>query len=122
MVDPVTIGNSSCRWLFDSNTQYITLFNDSDFGTKSLHNTSNVDYQVPAGRKFIILSMWFNGTEQTLYYDTSADTAGTKIFHNDGQGSVQCHTWIEIPAGNYVTVTVSGSNTQGIYSGIETTT
>ena len=121
MVDPVTIGYGANKWLFDANTQFLSLFNGSDFGTKALHSTANVDYIVPVGKKFIILGFNYKGTEQYIDYDTSPDVSGTLVFHYDGHDSIPS-TWIEIPASNYINVAVSGSNTQCAYWGIETTT
>ena len=122
MVDPISVGYNANRWLFDSDTKFISLFNDSDWGTKSLHSTANVDYLVPVGKKFVLLAYRYNGTTQSISYDTSADTVGTKVWFNSGNASIIDQVWVEIPASNYINVTVVGSTTQGFYAGIETTT
>lgn len=127
MTSPVTIGYGVNKWLKDSDTKVISLFNNSDFGTKSLFSAeTGLVYLTPVGKKCIILSIDFQGDIQTLYYDTVIDTAGTKLFVSVGsQADPKNHPiipcWLEIPASNYVTATVTGSDAQGTFLAIETT-
>ena len=126
MVEPVTIGYGVNKWLKDSDTKVISLFNNSDFGTKSLFSgETGLVYLTPVGKKLIILSIDFQGDIQTLYYDTVIDTAGTKLFVSVGsQADPKNHPvipcWLEIPASNYVTATVTGNDAQATFLAIET--
>lgn len=126
MVEPVTIGYGVNKWLKDADTKVISLFNNSDFGTKSLFSAeTGLVYLTPVGKKLIILSINFQGDLQTLYYDTVINTAGTLLFVSEGANAdprtmptLPC--WLEIPASNYVTATVTGSDSQGTFLAIET--
>ena len=120
MVDPVTIGDGTNKWLFDSNTKFVSLYRPSNStGTVSYYDTSAAAYLVPAGRKFIILGI--SGTGQLINYDTVVDNYGTEVYQT-GSGTAQLYTpvWIEIPAGNYVNDYITVAH-QGSMFGIETT-
>lgn len=141
MTEPVTIGIGATKWIKDSNTKMITLHYPSTSGTLSFHNDSDVDYQVPVGKKFIILEISSSASEASngqrsiqLQKSSTTDAAGTLIFRNYGASykyqsssysSMSEHqlvpniqTYIEIPAGNFI-IGVS-SNVQSTITGVET--
>jgi hypothetical protein len=134
MAEPLTIGIGSNKWVKDANTKMMTLHGASSSGTLSMHDDTGVDYQVPVGKKFIILSIQSHSggqystggsttalTSTTISKSTVTDTAGTPVYTvqslimrtaNSGQGmaysqpSRNVETYIEIPASNYI---VSGN-------------
>jgi hypothetical protein len=99
MTEPVTIGIGANKWVKESATKMITLHLPSTSGTLSLHDDSGVDYQVPVGKKFIILGVYTSSGALTstatgtqgyvigidLYKNTTTDSisGGTKILSNN---------------------------------------
>ena len=127
MVDPVTIGYGTNKWLFDSNTDFISIFRPSNgTGTYSLHDTTDSDFLVPVGKKFIMLGMAFDTAELSMYTNTTPDTTsgGSQVWgQEDDDTNSPKATWIEFAASNYVNVYVStGAGSMGTAWGIETTT
>ena len=124
MVDPVTIGFGTNKWLKDSDTNFISLFRPSTAtGTRTMHEDTNIDYIVPAGKKYIILGIGFDVTEIEIYYDPVVDTPGTMVWGQEVQSfKPNAVVWIEIPAGNYVNVMCAApAQAKGTLWGIETT-
>ena len=127
MVDPISIGYGSNRWLKDASTEFISLWRPTNgTGTYSLHDTDNVDYIVPVGKKFIMLGMAFDTAELSMYTNTTPDTTsgGSQVWgQEDDDTNSPKATWIEFAASNYVNVYVStGAGSMGTAWGIETTT
>jgi hypothetical protein len=101
MTEPVTIGIGATKWVKDSNTKMMTLNMPSTTGTLSLHDDTGVDYQVPVGKKFIILKIltgggWAAGYTPDssredqfvgrVYTNTTTDstTGAVLVFQNNG--------------------------------------
>lgn len=130
MTDPVTIGIGATKWVKDTNTKMITLHSPSYSGILSLHDDSGVDYIVPVGKIFTILSIrasgggyytlassvW-NAIQTFISKSAVTDTAGTIIYsvnaqqmtdNNAGSGFqppvANAETFIEISASNYIVV------------------
>ena len=124
MVDPISIGFGSNRWLKDSDTQFLSLFRATNgTGWYSLHSYLNVDYLVPVGKKFIILGNGFKTATMSIGYDTVADNSGTTVYSGMEPSTSASHMWAEIPASNYISVYVNATaNAEGSLWGIETTT
>jgi len=127
MVEPVTIGVGCNKWLKDADTRMVQLYTqDYNNNWFSLHETTGGgDYQVPVGKKFIILSVtaMLVGTATVLDFTQHTvinSAGGTQIFAFYGgdtaQGQFECYATVD--AGNYI-------NVQGrsplILIGIETT-
>jgi hypothetical protein len=91
MTEPVTIGIGSNKWVKEAATKMMTLYFPASSGTLSLHDNTGTDYQVPVGKKFVILkvltsggSNWQGNIGTTYgYYElwdsTVADTASGNI-------------------------------------------
>ena len=146
MAEPVVIGVGACKWIKEPNTKMMTIHypSTSPTSTLSAHNDSGVDYQVPVGKKFVILRI--NDTVGTsrnnaicyIWKNTTTDSTvgGTQI--SIGTGSVPNYNasiagtasvfypkdvYIEIPAGNYIVVetsTTQGNVASATIVGIET--
>lgn len=122
MVEPVTIGFGTNKWLKDSSTQFIALYRPSNAGGTLTYNNQGSAYLVPAGHVYIILGSSFDGSVHTITYDPVLNNYGTTVWQSSGAtADINLPMWIEIPAGNYVNISVSGSNIQGAVWGIETT-
>jgi hypothetical protein len=93
MTEPLTIGIGATKWVKDSNTKMITLAKPSTnaAAAESLH-LAGVDYQVPVGKKFIILQVQFgggfassqSGASQSFQYTGNLMTNGTTDTHVGG--------------------------------------
>ncbi len=108
MTDPNVIGSDlGAKWIFaDTDTKIITLFRNNVSGdfptadlsmhTPSASSTTGVDYQIPAGKQFRLLTLNYGVDSSTtdmsfgIMASTSADdaSAGTKVwnwfFENSG--------------------------------------
>jgi hypothetical protein len=128
MTEPLTIGIGSNKWVKDANTKMITLHSPSYSGTLSLHDDTGVDYQVPVGKKLVILSIRaagggyyvttstvLNAIQTFISKSTVTDTAGTicyvvnaqQMTDNNAGTAFQppvpsADTYIEVAAGNYI--------------------
>lgn len=141
MTEPVIIGHGTNKWVKDSNTKLITLHFPANSGTLSYHDDDNVDYQVPVGKKFVILEITCSGNSPSsgtrgiiVSKSGTTDVAGTEIYRSyGGQYKYQsssyssmtsmepvqnANVYIEIPASQYI-VANSSSATSSI-TGIET--
>ena len=69
MTDPVTLGYGCNKWLFDANTEMITLSNSkSAIGTYDMYSGYTgawASFVVPAGKKFIALKIQLNVNESS---------------------------------------------------------
>ena len=95
MVEPVVIGIEGNKWIKESATKMITLHFPSSSGTFSFHDNTNVDYQIPVGKKFVILKVLTSGGSNwqgnqgvsqgyfNLWDSTVADTASGNIILNN---------------------------------------
>jgi len=150
MTDPVTIGIGATKWVKDSNTKMLTIHKPSNNASpESLHTSSGTDYQVPVGKKFIILRIMISDSyaslgnstgslstqyQSPIYYNTTTDSVSgaTKIYSSNGGFSknydstsirasdkVVDDVYIEIAAGNYIISDPTQSNAVNI-TGIET--
>lgn len=122
MAEPVTIGYGANKWIKESNTQMITLYTPAPQGTYSMHKSgTTTDYQVPAGKKFILLNISAgvgrNGSNTNIYMEfyqntvTDSTVGAFMVAHaragvnSGGSAGIQNQnmpTYVEIPAGNYV--------------------
>jgi hypothetical protein len=144
MTEPVTIGIGASKWVKESATKMITLHFPSSSGTHTLHDNTNTNYQVPVGKKFIILqvcsaggSSWTgssgaSGGNYELWDSTVADTASGNIilinsnwisrtFSNYATYSAVSEgfaspidTYIEVSAGQYITASVVSSTSVSV--------
>jgi hypothetical protein len=104
MTDPVTLGYGNNKWLFDANTEMITLSNSkSAIGTYDMYSGYTgawASFTVPAGQKFIALKIQLNvnessgaaGTGGVILSDGAAGAAGTTFWEcgvstNQSQGN-----------------------------------
>jgi hypothetical protein len=114
MTDPVTIGFGVNKWVKDSDTKMKTLYymNYGGVSAYTLHDSeTGADYQVPTGKKFIILGIVIN-SDKTSGYDTALwesssinSSTGTKISEfvamDMGSGGT-INTYIEIATSKYI--------------------
>tara|TARA_R110000751_G_scaffold125023_2_gene226526 strand:+ start:2068 stop:2544 length:477 start_codon:yes stop_codon:yes gene_type:complete len=84
MTEPVIIGIGSTKWVKDANTIAKTLYFPATSGTHSLHDDTGVDYSVPVGKKFIIISI------DTGASAGSANGYGSPIYTHTRTG---CNVW-----------------------------
>jgi hypothetical protein len=110
MTEPVLLGYGNNKWLKDANTKMVTLYQSVEQSAPIALKSFNVDYVVPAGKKFIILKLNFaHATTSPKYfvirYFTSASSASGTIFYYakiDESAIPEIDCYIEIPAGNYI--------------------
>jgi hypothetical protein len=150
MVEPVVIGIEGNKWINDTATKMITLHFPSSSGTFSLHDDTDTDYQVPVGKKFVILKVLTSGGSNysgnaavtqgyfNLYItpNTDSNVGGTIVLKNST--SMNRHNWgnvttvdsgfnpdidtfIEVSATKFITPVSSGVNGLSItITGVET--
>ena len=132
MTDPVVIGFGANKWVKDSNTKIISLYyrNFGGSGAYTLHESGGTtDYQVPVGKKVIILSQMLltdTGTgshDEDVWESNAIDSAtGTNVYQflgSNNSGNNQYEVWIEFSASKYINYKIGGST--GIFvTGIET--
>jgi hypothetical protein len=133
MTDPVTIGYGVNKWVKDANTEIKTLYyrNFYSAGTAyTLHESGgSTDYQVPAGKKFIILSIETPTDKTTGSHDcdvwestTINSASGTKVYEfwaTANSANLQSQVYIEISASKYINC-VLGTSIGITMIGIET--
>ena len=138
MTEPVVIGIGATKFIKDATTKMITLSaSGSSRGTYSMHDDSNADYQVPVGKKLVILQICsvggvykttggssVNEVSSTISHSATTNVTGTIFytnrsiisyyngFHFNSNGIEKAETYIEIPASRYVVVTNSTSTYQ----------
>lgn len=139
MTEPVTIGIGPNKWIKDTNTKMITL-NRSLANTTSAVQLNAVDYQVPVGKKFVILSISLGGYQQyfgavgvNIYKGATAGATTTLLATltaswgqhtyatgaGNGGNNIECY--IEVEAGQYVNCSiVNGSYCNAVLTGVET--
>ena len=125
--DSITFTSQNEKYLNDANTEFKTLsapvWNNN---WTTCHDVTDSDYTPPAGKKFIVLDMWFNKAGGTVtdfwitthnVVDSSGGTQVISWVSGDGSGGDHFSCNFEIPAGYYL-------NLRGYYacviSGIET--
>lgn len=117
MTEPITIGYGTNKWIKNPDTRMVTLVNNGAMpnGYASMVESgsgpygSMTKYQVPAGKKFILLAWTSSVSHSTICYGPTPDVnVGNAInfvlagwTSNGGGGPQECY--IEIPAGNYIT-------------------
>lgn len=129
MTDPVTIGFSQNKWIKDSDTKALSMSTDPDQGTSSFRNMiDNSDYEVPTGKKFVILKIGITFGYNTarrfeIWISTSANSAsGTQILYAKNEAQIsEWETYVEISAGKFINYYNEASDWNTcIISGIET--
>lgn len=123
MTEPVTIGVGANKWVKDSNTRMVTLYSALPQSVYSFHEAgTSTDYQVPVGKKFILLNCDVGvgrvSSNTNIYMDFYKGTipdslsgafliARARAGVNDtGQAGIHNQnmpTYVEIEAGNYIT-------------------
>ena len=60
MTEPATLGTHA-KWLKDANTKMISLYNEESVTTHTALKecSTNTNYQVPVGKKFVLLNLHF---------------------------------------------------------------
>lgn len=145
MTEPVVIGFGTCKWVKDANTQMKTIMFPAGSGTFSCHDTATgANYQVPVGKKFIILNIAtgqgrpniVQTNSTAVYYGPNVDsiTGATKVSDNVSaqshynfaaavaNGATQAQNmpvYTEVSAGNYITI-VGSLSSSCLILGIET--
>jgi len=129
MTEPVTIGYGANKWVKDANTKMKSLVFPSTNSVFSFHDSeTGTNYQVPVGKKFIVLHIATGVGEgnaagnksSPVYFGTTVDslTGATMISNNLCAQSYQGYAsgmsvggtqaqsipiYVEVPAGNYIT-------------------
>jgi hypothetical protein len=76
LTEPIIIGTAGVKFVKDANTKMMTLNKPTTSGTtESLHTSLGVDYQVPVGKKFIILKIFTGGG-----FNGSVTAAGSRDY------------------------------------------
>jgi hypothetical protein len=143
MVEPNVVGHNTAKWLFDSTTmEMMSLAKDPASSTIGSLNTSDgtyVRYQVPVGRKFILLNYTAvsnqasgTGTSEIEIWTTpgSDNTAGGNqvSYFSLGNSGVSTNMqinqdcYIEFAAGQYITIDCITGQCSFNAVGMETTT
>lgn len=115
MAEPVVIGFEQNKFIKDSNSKLITLIENSFIASYRALEVAetNTDYQVPAGKKFIILSVSMssegstNSKNKFFAHNVANAAGGTEVLHMNlaGVGQIQTFpTYITIDAGDYINV------------------
>jgi len=123
MSEPITIGYGTNKWIKDASNKMIGLYHNyvgNGFQALNLNFTA-VPYQVPVGKKLIVLNIRTSYSDFDFYINgTIGGTTGGKRFHTgSGSGSygAMSHTnwdcYMEVPAGNYINTYIT-SNSNGI--------
>lgn len=115
MVDPVTIGFGCNKWLKDDDTEFMQLsMPDVNNNWTSCHDSTNTAFQVPVGKKLIILGMSYqpaNSSESEFYitsHNVVDSSGGTNLAYWQSTGDLMdwntgnVPMWAEIPAGYYL--------------------
>ncbi len=127
MTDAVLLGISNNKFIKETSSKAMSLFCPNGFlnaGYESLHDQTDSNYLIPIGKKFVILNVTIvgasNATGQVntfMGYSTTVDSATglTKVSHWQSITTFpySYETYIEIPAGNYITC-FGGSNSANI--------
>ena len=91
MTDPVTLGYGNNKWLFDANTEMITLSNSkSAIGTYDMYSGYTgawASFVVPAGKKFIALKIQLNVNESSGSPGTGLTFWECGVSTNQSQGN-----------------------------------
>ena len=138
MAEPVTIGIGANKWVKDSNTKMITLNRTSSAGAAAM-KLDGVNYQVPTGKKFVILSVSTGGWQQyaglvgaTIYKGSTAGATTTELVSvvsswsnhtydisaGNGGNNIQCY--IEVEAGQFVNASNLSTGGSAVVTGVET--
>ena len=87
MAEPIIIGSGVCKWVKDANTKMITL-QGAVSGTSFdlLEGSGRTTYQVPAGKKLIIVKIFFENHSTTddcrIYSGASSGATTNQITYN----------------------------------------
>lgn len=138
MTEPLVIGCHGCNWVPDANTKMITLNRPSTTGAIAM-KLAGVDYQVPVGKKFVILSCSSGGWQQyagivgtSIYKGATAGATTTLLISlvpswgqhtydtSAGNGGNNIETYIEVEAGQFVNSSNNSTNGSASVTGVET--
>ena len=104
-----------------------TISKDFGSGIKSLEDTSGADYKPPAGRRFIIQSVFWTASDTsagniTISQGSVVDTMGTTMqdLRFAGETSGTYPLFAEVTTGNYVTCQGSAGHMSCSITGVET--
>ena len=97
--------------------EVLTLNYEIGAGTKSLHDYTDTNYQVPVGKKFLIHSVFWINSEATagnmkISQGAVLDTLGT-VMHNlryTGNSNGNFSLFAPVSAGNYITCSGSAGH------------
>ena len=136
--EPVIVGWAQNKFIKDSTVKVLSLFlpngflNDNNY--ESYHTPeTDTDYQVPVGKKFIILQVMMVSASSTtaqgdiyLGYSTTVDSAtGFNLIArytqsiNAGLPAVTYEPYLEIAAGNYITGRGNANSYNVMLNGVE---
>ena len=140
MTEPLVIGIGTTKWVKESTTKMITLSRVNQAGTITLQK-EGVDYQVPTGKKFVMLKLYVGGWHQyagvigsQIYKNSTAGTTtgatslcdavpswGQHTYDTSAGTSMnQIETYIEIEAGQYLISTSYSQSASVVITGVET--
>jgi hypothetical protein len=124
MTDPVTIGIGANKWIKDANTKMVTIssaYNVSGYYSLRIAGTST-PYQIPVGKKFVLLYIDTSKTLGTLKKHTVINSTGGTMLINKYASTSNPYTsfcYVEIEAGNYINIYHTG-NDECVLVGVET--
>ena len=93
MTEPATLGTHA-KWLKDANTKMISLYNEESVTTHTALKecSTNTNYQVPVGKKFVLLNLVARGIKghqsiRVFSHSSPSTSGGTQVFTaNNGGG------------------------------------
>mgnify|MGYP003684665329 FL=1 len=138
MTEPLVIGCHGCNWVPDVNTKMITLDRPPTSGATGM-KLNGVDYQVPVGKKFVILSVSMGGWQQyagvvgcTIYKGATSAALTTALVSvasswsnhtydiSAGNGGNNIECYIEVEAGQFVNASSLSTAGSAVITGVET--
>jgi len=122
--EPIVIGYGACKWIKEANTKAVHLYNQGS-GIKTMHDSqTGLDYQVPAGKKLIMLSFTNNqistgsSSSGQLYESASINSAtGTTKLEfgaDESNNAKPMPVYITFASTKYVNASF-GSSTQFLF-------
>jgi hypothetical protein len=135
MAEPVVIGNEQNKFIKDTNTKALTLYNTTfePNNTYTAMQENAANYQVPVGKKFVVLRIKIYGSNTAfgnvhLYEHSSASTSGgsSKFYTQNATDANAKFNMIDVPnayiefaTGNYINFFFSEARAICIIYGVE---
>ncbi len=132
MAEPVVIGYGQNKWVNDATSKAMGLFAYNLSSIESMHDDNNANYQVPVGKKFIVLSITVHPKESTaglggvlLAQHNVADAAGGTRFYGvttstrTNSITTDMPYYATIDAGNYINCQATNAGVNVSIFGVE---